>query len=59
MENSDERLPDVKDVGDGGTPEANPKDGCFYTISTLMVLFFLVPAVIGIVLFLLWLIFGD
>ena len=56
MENGKERSPDVQD---GGAPQENPKDGCFYTISTLMFLFFVIPAVIGIVLFLLWLIFGD
>jgi len=56
MDNGEERSLDVeKDK----TPEVNPKDGCFYTISTLMILFFVIPAVIGIVLFLLWLIFGD
>jgi len=56
MDNGEEKSPDVKE---NETPEENPKDGCFYTISTLMVLFFVIPAVIGIVLFLLWLIFGD
>ena len=56
MENSEERSPE----GDQEqTSPAKAKDGCFYTISTLMILFFVIPAVIGIVLFLLWLIFGD
>jgi hypothetical protein len=56
MENGEEE-PLKAEIDQEAPPKA--KDGCFYTISALMILFGLIPAIIGVVLFVLWLISGD
>jgi len=51
MENSDQRGTEVEadQPGERGR-------GCYYTMNTLMVLFLLIPALILLILFVLWLI---
>jgi hypothetical protein len=48
----EEQRPDVA----GNEPQPGTRrDGCFYAINTLMILFGLIPVAIGLILLFLWL----